>query len=162
MLLTISSFLDWVICNKVILIPIHLVCCLGLGFHFFGADSSSEHWYPRKLKSKQDLLLSILKSSGGIPMFLILLVLAILGALLEGLKAFKNYLMSSLTHINKPLGIGSEIRLYKHGHVGKITREIPGFWGVYWYGGLEGKDRGDRIREKGIPPSWFPKSIEQI
>lgn len=58
------------------------------------------------------------------------------------------------------LKIGDEIRHYLHGHVGKITGEIEGWWLIYWYGGCEGSEHGDRIRDYRLPPSWQRKSIQ--
>ena len=68
---------------------------------------------------------------------------------------------------------GKECIFIPTGHKGRINKEI-GYtldplrrnnkrelflpsWGIYWYGGSEGKEHAERMRTKGIPSFWQDK-----
>lgn len=90
MLLTISDFIHWIILNKVILIILHALCCFFMAMAAI-ADPQYPEWSPRKIKSKQDLLIVVLKSCTGLPGVIILFVVSIMGALLSGVMAIIKY-----------------------------------------------------------------------
>ena len=56
--------------------------------------------------------------------------------------------------------IGQECKHIETGHTGKITNKLngneklPDQWGIYWYGGLEDKEHGDRIAKLGLLGYW--------
>lgn len=73
----------------------------------------------------------------------------------------KYYMCHDHRNVGMILSKGSEVRHHRHGHVGKITMETSTDWGIYWYGGFEGKEHGDRIRQHGLLPFWQRKGVEK-
>jgi hypothetical protein len=51
-----------------------------------------------------------------------------------------------------------ECKLKNTGHIGNIKIEGDDYYGIYWYGGIDGEIHAKNIREKGHPHYFQNKS----
>lgn len=60
--------------------------------------------------------------------------------------------------------IGLKCKHIETGHIGRIidelnnTEKFPEQWGIFWFGGNEGKEHGDMIKNVGLLNYWQNKS----